>query len=137
MTWSLLVVFLGPALLFGALMALFPSPDEPSPWRVRLARELERAARRLRRHEPPTPDPFVALRLQTRLGVVADHARALEGEPRTWALAERVVATNLAYDQLLAEACRLAGVEVLERATGDPQERFREEVELASRGWTW
>jgi len=26
---------------------------------------------------------------------------------------------------------------VLPRAKGDPQERFREEVELASRGWSW
>lgn len=137
MMWSLLVVFLGPALLFGALMALFPSPEEPAPWRVRLARVLESGAERLRRRDPGPPDPFVALRLQTRLGVVADHARALEGEPRTFALAERVIATQLAYDQLLAEACRLAGVEVLQRAKGDPQERFREEVELAARGWSW
>lgn len=137
MTWQLLVVFLGPAMLFGAVMAVFPSPDEPAPWRLRLARRLEGVADRLRRHDPGPPDPFVALRLQTRLGVVADHARALEGEPRTFALAERVIATQLAYDQLLAEACRLAGVEVLPRAKGDPQERFREEVELAARGWTW
>ncbi|WP_449385996.1 hypothetical protein [Cellulomonas soli] len=44
---------------------------------------------------------------------------------------------RLAYDELLAEACRLAGVEVGPHAKGDPAERFREEVELASRGWAW
>ena len=37
----------------------------------------------------------------------------------------------------LAEACRMAGVEVPSVLTGDPQERFREEVELAARGWSW
>jgi hypothetical protein len=74
---------------------------------------------------------------QTRLGAVANHVQSLEVEPHTYALAERLIASQLAYDQLLAEACGLAGVEVLPRAKGDPQERFREEVELASRGWSW
>ena len=40
-----------------------------------------------------------------------------------------------------AEACRLAGVDVPERpARSRPEaepERFREETELASRGWSW
>ena len=31
----------------------------------------------------------------------------------------------------------MAGVEGQRHAKGDPVERFREEVELASRGWTW
>lgn len=83
------------------------------------------------------PDPFDALTVQTRLGIVAEHLRVLEEDPHAWARAERMIASQLAYDALLAEACRLAGVEVLPRAKGDPWERLREEVELAARGWTW
>ena len=75
--------------------------------------------------------------MQERLGVVADHVRSLELDPRTFARAERIIASQLAYDQLLVEACQLAGVEVQPAAKGDPAERFREEVELASRGWAW
>jgi len=138
MGWLLLLVVLfAPALVFSALWAVFPSADEPPRWRVALAVRLEHLAGRLRRHKPPVYDPFATLRVQERLGVVADHVRALELDPRTFARAERIIASQLAYDQLLAEACHLAGVEVEQRAKGDPAERFREEVELASRGWTW
>ncbi|MBO9553633.1 hypothetical protein [Cellulomonas sp.] len=138
MGWLLLLVVLfAPALVFSALWALFPSADEPPRWRVALAVRLEQLAGRLRHRKPPEYDPFATLRVQERLGVVADHVRALELDPRTFARAERIIASQLAYDQLLAEACQLAGVEVEQRAKGDPAERFREEVELASRGWTW
>jgi hypothetical protein len=137
MTLLLLVMCVAPAAILGAIWAFYPSPHERPRWRVRLAQRLERFADHLRRGHPRPPDPFRTLTLQTRLGAVADHARALEQEPKTFALAERLIATQLAYDQLLAEACGLAGVEVLPRAKGDPQERFREEVELASRGWSW
>ncbi|MGV8977228.1 MAG: hypothetical protein ACOH17_04220 [Cellulomonas sp.] len=137
MTWMLLVMLAGPGLLFALVSALFATPDETPRWRVAAARRLERLARRLRREHTDVPDPFAALRVQTRLGAVARHVLSLEYEPHTFALAERLIASQLAYDQLLAEACALAGVEVLPRAKGDPQERFREEVELASRGWSW
>ena len=98
---------------------------------------LEHLAARIRPPRPPEYDPFTTLRVQERLGVVADHVRSLELDPRTFARAERIIASQLAYDQLLVEACKLAGVEVQPSAKGDPAERFREEVELASRGWTW
>src|SRR3954454_2861356 len=138
MSWLMMaVVFVVPALVFGALWQLFPSPDEPPRWRTWLASHLEGAALRLRRPKPPVYDPFLALRVQERLGVVADHVRSLELDPHTFARAERIIASQLAYDQLLAEACQLAGVEVQVVAKGDPAERFREEVELASRGWAW
>jgi hypothetical protein len=137
MTWLLVVMMVGPGLLFALVSALFATPDETPRWRVAAARLLERLALRLRRQHPYVPDPFAALRVQTRLGAVAHHVLSLEYEPHTFALAERLIASQLAYDQLLAEACALAGVEVLPRAKGDPQERFREEVELASRGWSW
>jgi len=137
MPWSMVIMMLMPVLVFGAFWAMFPSNEPPPKWRLRLADQLERAARKLRHRPPPGPDPFVALWLQTRLGAVADHVRALELDPRTFARAERIIATQLAYDDLLAEACRLAGVDVIPRPRGDAQERFREEVELAARGWTW
>ncbi len=138
MSWVLLAtVFFLPALVFGAIWQLFPSPDEPPRWRTFLAARLERLAARLRRPRPPVFDPFEVLRVQARLSVVADHVRALELDPHTFARAERIIASQLAYDQLLAEACVLAGVEVQVVAKGDPAERFREEVELASRGWAW
>ncbi|GCE76139.1 hypothetical protein [Cellulomonas biazotea] len=138
MSWVLLAgVFLVPALVFSAFWSLFPGVDEPPRWRVVLADRLEAWAHHLRPERRRPPDPFDALRVQERLGAVADHVRSLELDPRTFARAERIIASQLAYDQLLAEACQLAGIEVQPRPKGDPAERFREEVELASRGWTW
>lgn len=87
-------------------------------------------------------DPFDALTVQIRLGVVATQLRTIENDPRIWARARRFQATQHAYDDLLAQACLLAGVEVDAdehrpgRYRTEP-ERFREEVELAARGWTW
>ncbi len=138
MTWALLLLTsLIPTVVLCGLWSLIPSPDEPPRWRVALAESLEALADRLRRPRPAALDPFLTLRVQQRLGVVAEHVRLLEGDERAFARAERIIASQLAYDQLLAEACRLAGVEVRPAATGDPQERFREEVELTARGWTW
>lgn len=138
MTWALLAMMsVVPTLLLCAVWSLIPSVEETPPWRLALAQRLEHAAQRLRRHHPEPYDPFLTLRVQQRLGAVADHVRRLEADDRTFARAERIIASQLAYDQLLAEACHLAGVEVRPAATGDAQERFREEVELASRGWTW
>ncbi|MBC7292037.1 MAG: hypothetical protein H5T83_11990 [Actinotalea sp.] len=109
---------------------------------------------------PPAPDPFEVLSLQVRLGLLADQLRVLENDPQVFARARRLIAVRAAYDALLAEACRLAGVELEEdeeegappgggprRLEGLPTEnrmtvvsdhqRFREEMELASRGWSW
>ncbi|HYQ77140.1 hypothetical protein [Cellulomonas sp.] len=147
MAWWLVLWLVLPALTFSVVLRLIPG-TESSPRRraarerrrARVAGVLDRVATRVRhgRHgAPPPPDPFDALHVQVRLGIVADHLRRLEEDTHAWARAERIIASQLAYDALLAEACRLAGVEVLPRAKGDPWERMREEVELASRGWTW
>lgn len=145
MPWSLLFWVALPALTFAAVLALIPGGEVPPKLRAlltrastRLAGALDRLAAHLRngRHVP-APDPFDALHVQMRLGIVADHLQRLEADRHAWARAERIIASQLAYDALLAEACRLAGVEVLPRAKGDPWERMREEVELAARGWTW
>ncbi|ROS26138.1 hypothetical protein [Cellulomonas sp. PhB150] len=138
MTWLLLIfVLILPGVLFWLAVMCIPSPDEPPRWRTALAARLEELADQLRHRHPPLTDPFDALRVQERLSVVADHVRALELDPHLYARAERIIASQLAYDQLLAEACQMAGVEVLPCALGDPGERFREEVELTSRGWSW
>ena len=141
-----------PAVVFGSLASVFLEPEAPR-WQVRLAQSLRRVARLLRRpfrgwsqsrasRRTPPPDPFAALSVQVRLGLVADQLRALEADQHAWARGKRLLATQAAYDDLLAEACRLAGVEVADPAypgalTASEPERFREEMELAARGWSW
>lgn len=138
MVWAMvLTLAVVPGLLFSLLAMAIPSGRPVPAWRLRLADRLERAALRLRHRHPLPPDPFRALHVQERLGAVANHVRTLEGDATVYARAERIIASQLAYDELLAEACSMAGVEVQRHAKGDPAERFREEVELASRGWSW
>lgn len=132
-----LLLCLSPTILFGLLWRMFPPGGATPRWRLCAASVLERAARHLRRHPPPGPDPFVALRLQTRLGVVAANAQRLESDPTAFARAHRLIAMMLAYDQLLEEACVLAGVETVALQPNNPDERFRKEVELTARGWSW
>lgn len=88
------------------------------------------------------PDPLVTLRLQTRLGELATELRRVEQDPDVYARAHHWFAVQGAYDALLREACRLAGLpagtaplRADERAAAD--ERLREELELSSRGWSW
>jgi len=138
MTWALLfLISVAPTVILCAIWSLIPSPEAPPRWRVALAERLETLAGRLRRPRVEPYDPFRTLRVQERLGAVAHDVQQLEDDDRTFARAERIIASQLAYDRLLAEACQLAGVEVLPAAAGDAQERFREEVELAARGWAW
>ena len=136
-----------PVVVYGCLAAAFIEPEPPR-WRTRLATAVRRRRRRLGgrlsrgAHHPSAPDPFDVLGVQVRLGQVAAHVRALEADDRIWARGKRMQATQAAYDDLLVEACLLAGVEVPAadrvgpRPADDP-ERFREELELASRGWSW
>ena len=101
------------------------------------------ALSRLRRRPPPPPDPFEVLRVQMRLAALADEVRKLERSNDVYARNHHLRATEAAYDAMLFEACRLAGVptqprpERLSTLVQDSDERFREEVELAARGWTW
>lgn len=104
---------------------------------IQRAELTERVFRRVRRGGPKLQDPFETLRLQARLSVVAELARRTESDPAVFARAERLLATTRAYDLLLDDACLLAGVEPREGNPHDPEERFRKEFELASRGWSW
>ncbi|GAB3161391.1 hypothetical protein GCM10027059_11410 [Myceligenerans halotolerans] len=88
------------------------------------------------------PDPLVTLRLQIRLGELASELRHIEEDPGLYARAHHWFAVQGAYDALLRDACRLAGVPTKaaplrgdEHSAAD--ERLREELELSSRGWSW
>ncbi|WP_235915442.1 hypothetical protein [Puerhibacterium puerhi] len=99
-----------------------------------------RAQRRRRRI--PGPDPLTTLRLQVRLGELARQLRDVEQDPAVYARAHHWHATQGAYDALLREACRMAGVPVDDRPLRADErtaaaERLRIELELAARGWSW
>jgi hypothetical protein len=140
-----------PVTVYGLLAAAVPSPDaarRPGLW-ARLRGLGRRRARvetiTVRPAEVADPDdPLVVLAIQVRLGALADHIRRLESDEHIWARARKLEAAQAAYDALLDEACRLAGVRshlppaetgALRRRT-EP-ERFEDELELAQRGWSW
>jgi hypothetical protein len=117
------------------LNLLLPQPPS-SRWRRRLARSTRRVSTRLRRPVVPEPDPFDTLRLQTRLGHLAGEIRRVESA-RMYAKAHRLMALEAAYDDLLDEACRLAGIPSEADLKRGEEKRWQEEQELASRGWSW
>jgi len=102
----------------------------------------EAAGRPGRRRRTPPPDPLATLALQLRLSELTAEMRRIEADPDVYARAHHYLAVQGAYDALLREACRLTGLPVDDaplRAgfrTGD-DERFREELELSARGWSW
>jgi hypothetical protein len=133
MEWAaLLVAFV----LMCALLSQV-SPHPPSRWRRRIQPLVVRLAARPRRRTVAEADPFETLRLQTRLGHLADEIRRIEATPRVYAKAHRLVALETAYDDLLDEACRLAGVPGEADLERGEQKRWLEEQELATRGWSW
>jgi hypothetical protein len=135
-----------PSVVFGVLFVIL-LPDSQPPSRTRaLGRRVGSAvaapfrAMWRRIHPPgppPAPDPFVVLAMQMRLGMLTEQMRLLETDPDVWARGRRLLAVRAAYDDLLREACALAGVDLAADAPRDDPERFREEMELTSRGWSW
>ena len=83
----------------------------------------------------PGPDPFEALRIQSRLGVLARELQQLPMHEA--AVAHRQAALRGAYDDLLAEACELAEVPAPVAGTDGEARRRYEEQQLAERGWSW
>jgi hypothetical protein len=148
MTW---VTWLALAVVSLVLVGALRSTSGPvRQWPRRLVRAVIEARRR---PAPDTgPDPFVILEVQQRLSVIATELRVLESADADltyWARAHRIHTRRSAYDQLLVEACRLAGVPD-QRAVPDrvplgnemrmyrsENERFSAEIELAARGWHW
>jgi hypothetical protein len=92
-------------------------------------------------------DPLVTLDVQLRLALAAAEVHRIEADPALYARAHHWRAAVLAYDSLLREACRLAGVDdedVVEPpapldadAPRAQEARLHEELELSSRGWSW
>jgi hypothetical protein len=92
-------------------------------------------------------DPLVTLDVQLRLALAAAEVRRIESDPALYARAHHWRAAVLAYDSLLREACRLAGVDdedVVEPpapldadAPRAQEARLHEELELTARGWSW
>lgn len=132
MRWIPLVVLTAVVLVALRLVSRHLGPPAPGG-----ARRTRHPLLRLHHRRPPGPNPFEVLRVQTRLGAVADEVRSLERDETVYARAHHLEATQSAYDALLAEACVLAGVATEPSERGDEHERFREEVELAARGWSW
>lgn len=143
-----------PVTFYGLLALTTPSEPRPHGLRARLRarRERRRAGRGDRAPGTSAPqeapgdvdDPLAVLALQVRLGVLADHIRELESDERIWARARRLEAAQAAYDALLDQACRLAGIPShlppvsgasLRRNT-EP-DRFEDELALTQRGWSW
>ena len=116
-------------LLLGALVR--PKPQRRRWWPTQLAAGKTGAPG----FGPPGPDPFEALRIQSRLGVLA---RELQQPPmHEAAAAHRLVAVRAAYQDLLAEACELAQVPPPAAGTDGEARRRYEEQQLAERGWSW
>lgn len=107
-----------------------------------LRSEAHRDAVARRRRRRTAPDPMVTLAIQVRLGQLAAELRTVSEDPDLYARAHHWRAVQDAYDAMLRDACRFAGLAVVdhplrpdERLTED--ERLREELELSSRGWSW
>ncbi|MET9268875.1 hypothetical protein [Kribbella sp. NPDC003557] len=134
MEWlAVVVLFLTLCVL---LSLLLPAPP-PSRWRRGVQRRTARLTVRLRRHREPEPDPFDTLRLQTRLGHLSTKIRSIESTPHVYARAHKLMALEAAYDDLLDEACRLAGCPGEAEVKRSEEKRWQEEQELAARGWSW
>jgi hypothetical protein len=87
------------------------------------------------RTQRSTVDPFSALEVQMALTRVERLIADLQRDDRRFARAHHLYSAVAAYDRLLDEACRLAGVPVQE-GSGDTR-RMLAEVELRARGWSW
>lgn len=133
MVWAALLVLV---VLMCALLNQV-SPHPPSRWRRRLEPFRERLAARRGRHTVAEPDPFETLRVQTRLGHLAGEIRRIQATPRVYAKAHRLMVLEAAYDDLLDEACRLAGVAGEADLERGKEKRWLEEQKLATRGWSW
>ncbi|MGH3507563.1 MAG: hypothetical protein ACRDO2_10215 [Nocardioidaceae bacterium] len=115
-------------------------PHHRKHWWSRLARVIQGLGRRTVRRPPALPDPFEVLRVQHQLGELSSQIRRLEGDPRAYARVHRLEAVQAAYDDLLREGCRLAGVpgDAGDADAPDAESRrWHEEQALAERGWSW
>lgn len=100
---------------------------------VQRAWELRLIQRRARKRGV---DPFATLALQTRLSELSRELDLLRApDDNRFAAAHHLRAAQLAYDDLLDEGCRLAGVDEVEGEGA--LHRLLAESELRTRGWSW
>lgn len=95
-----------------------------------------------RRRRRAGPDPWETLAIQVRLGELARELRTVTDDPGLYARAHHWRAVQDAYDAMLRDACRVAGLTVADRPLRADEhvsedERLREELELSARGWSW
>jgi hypothetical protein len=100
-------------------------------WSVRARRRWVPLAGRRR-----VSDPFAVLELQMSLSRLDAEIRAIRADDVGFARAHHLRAAMIAYDGLLAEACRLAEI-AIEGVPRDAVSRLSAEAELQARGWTW
>lgn len=101
-------------------------------WQERFVETFDSLLGRARREQV---DPFSALEVQISLARLETHIEQLLADERRFARGHHLRAARLAYDHLIEQACRMAGVSDLPQ---DPQvRRVLAEAELRSRGWTW
>lgn len=155
-----ILVYLAVVVAFWCLVDL-TTRDRTSSAAPERQRRHRRASVTRRRHhlrasrKQPVTDPFVALEIQLRLAAVASEIQRLERERHAIAVAHHLRASQYAYDALLSEACRLAGLDSTEPEpppsddttaspgavpvpwTVDEEQRMRQELELGARGWSW
>ncbi|HEU0212724.1 MAG TPA: hypothetical protein VFR13_01475 [Jiangellaceae bacterium] len=96
--------------------------------------DLARTVLRRGRH-PSQPDPFETLGIQLRLARLTAEIRRLEQNDGRWARVHHLRAAQAAYDDVLAEACRLLAIPLQDAVA--PVRRLLAETELRSRGWSW
>ncbi|TDD72415.1 hypothetical protein E1262_03705 [Jiangella aurantiaca] len=80
-------------------------------------------------------DPFETLTVQLRLTRVVGEIRRLECDQGRWARAHHLAAATRAYDDLLIDAARLAGMPVPDAPP--PVRRMMIESALRHDGWSW
>jgi hypothetical protein len=129
---GVVLVLLLPTVFFLLLDAILYR--KPPSW---LTAAVANAWKRVRPPREVPFDPFDALIVQHRLAALAAEIQRLEDDHLVFAKAHRIKVAQSAYDALLMDACRLAGVEPVASEIGNPNQRAREEMELASRGWFW
>lgn len=101
-----------------------------------------RAALARRRRRQAGPDPLVTLAIQIRLGELSHELHKVTEDPDVYARAHHWRAAQDAYDAMLRDACRAAGLSDADRPLRADErvsedERLREELELSARGWSW
>jgi hypothetical protein len=159
MTWvaGLTLAVVSLAVVRSLWSGLGPAWRWPGALSRAIIRGIRAALRRVRRRwsvrsVADMPDPFTILQMQHRLSLIASELRELEAEQADliyYARAHRIHTRRSAYDQLLVEACKLAGVPTPRPKPGSgtegnelsvyrsEDERFSAEIELAARGWHW